>query len=25
MISSALSGLVCAFISLPFDNVKTKI
>ena len=25
LISSAVSGLVCSFISLPFDNVKTKM
>lgn len=25
LFSSALSGMVCAIISLPFDNVKTKI
>jgi len=23
--SSVISGVVCAFLSLPFDNVKTKL
>ena len=25
LMSSAISGVVCSFISLPFDNVKTKL
>ena len=25
LISSAISGVACAFLSLPFDNVKTKL
>lgn len=25
LISSAVSGIVCSFVSLPFDNVKTKM
>ena len=23
--SSAISGFVCSFLSLPFDNIKTKL
>ena len=25
LISAAISGIACAFLSLPFDNVKTKL
>ena len=25
LLSSAGSGVICSFVSLPFDNVKTKI
>ena len=25
LMSSAISGLVCSFLSLPFDNIKTKL
>jgi len=25
LMASAISGFVCAFMSLPFDNLKTKL